>query len=222
MSRKTEYIAPVTLWLTTRKRFLSDGSLFIEPAWVGSDKPDEQGPVIFTSRMLAEIYAHMRNTYHSPDDSGNWKAIPLSEFDLLDHSHRLPGKLNCMMAFGFSLADQESLIVATAAPRIRYIPLAFDLPKEASALTFSFNQWVFNFIRKEYRAIGFNEFEQDMEAADEMDKPDFDRASKVAIASIKVCRKPTPDKDSWWGLYSVRSDKWVIGHEAEHYDKTMH
>ncbi|MGV8920090.1 MAG: hypothetical protein ACOH2R_20175 [Pseudomonas sp.] len=222
MNGKTEYLAPVSLWLVTRKKFLADGSIFIEPAWVGSEKPDDQGPIIFTSRMLAEVYAQMRNKYHKTDDSGHWKIIPLSEFDLLDHAHRLPGTLNCMMAFGFSMSDMGSIIVASGAPRVRYVPLPFDISKDACGITFSFNQWAFDFINDECKTIGVKEFEQDMEAANDMNKPSFERAADVAIASINVCRNPSRGESSLWGTFSVRSEKWVNGDNAEHYDKTMH
>jgi hypothetical protein len=139
MKSKAEYIAPVSLLLVVRKRFLTAGEVFIEPAWVGSSATEEQGPVLFASRLLAGAYAHIRNTYHGPGDSNNWRAIPLSDFDLLGHAKGISGKLNCMMAFGFTMTDSGSMIVKTGAPRIRYAPLSFTLPAEIEAITFSFN-----------------------------------------------------------------------------------
>jgi hypothetical protein len=135
---KTQYIAPVSLWVVIRKRFLETG-LFIEPAWVGSPKENMAGPAIFASRVLAEAYAYLRNTYHGKDDSNSWRAIPLQEFDLSQHAHGINGPLYCMMAFGFSMEDSDSVICITA-PRIRYVPLPFRISKDAEGVTFSFDQ----------------------------------------------------------------------------------
>ncbi|RKP46000.1 hypothetical protein D7S89_18670 [Trinickia fusca] len=60
---KKQYIAPMSLWLGVRKRFL-DTELFIEPVWVGSG--DTCRPVVFVARVLAESYAYLRNKYHGP------------------------------------------------------------------------------------------------------------------------------------------------------------
>lgn len=102
---KTQYIAPMSLWLVVRKRFLDTG-LFIEPAWVGSG--EKWGPVVFVSRVLAESYANLRNKYHGPDDSDTWKVVALQDFDLLDHARGVDGPLYCMMAFGFSMRAVDS------------------------------------------------------------------------------------------------------------------
>lgn len=215
---KTQYIAPVSLWLVARRRMLETG-LFIEPAWVGDGT--QNGPAIFVSRILAESYAHLRNKYHGDDDSNNWKVIGLHEFDLLEHAHGIDGPLYCQMTFGFSNEDAERLICITA-PRIRYVPLPFRISKDAEGVTFSFNQWAFDFMREQWTGLGLPEFEQELEATDEMDDASFDKLLKTAIARLDVCREPS-GKDGPWSVFSIKRDEWVAGFEAPaDVDRTMH
>jgi hypothetical protein len=197
MQDKTDYIAPVSLWLVVRKRFFANRGVFIEPAWTGTTA--QSGPVIFVFRMLAEIYASLRNKHHAADDSDGWKVIPLSGFDLLAHAHGITGPLNCMMAFGFSMSDSESVIVAIGAPRVRYVPLSFTVSKDTQATTFHFSQWAFDFFHEEWATLGLTDFENDLETADNMDKTTFDRAAKVAVASLKVCKNPKAGTSGLWG-----------------------
>lgn len=206
----TEYIAPVSLWLVVRKRFLDGGSLFVEPAWTGCD--DHKGPVIFVSRMHAEVYARMRNTYHSANDSGNWKSLPLHEFDLLEHSRALGGKLTCNVAFGFALGRDQSIIVSTGAPRVRYVPLTFSLSTDEDKITFSFNQWVFDFMREEWAALGVPDFEDRFNAVDEMDTLTFKRAAMVSIATASVTRDGSDS--GGWGVYDTDREQWLTGTEV--------
>jgi hypothetical protein len=215
---KTEYIAPFPLWLVVRKRFLGNGSIFIEPAWVGCS--DHKGPIIFASRMHAEIYAKMRNTYHADDDSNNWKCIPLHEFDLLEHARVLDGKVNCMMAFGFSMNDEQSLIVASGAPRLRLVPLPFTVPADTDQITFSFNEWVFEFMREEWAAIGATDFEAELETVDDMDATTFRHAAQIAIASANVT---CDSKDSSeWGVYCAASERWLSGDDTPYVNRNVH
>lgn len=216
---RTEYISPMSLWLVVRKRFYSNG-VFIEPAWVGSSRPSEQGPVLFVSRVHAEVYAYMRNKYHSKDDSGNWRVIPLQEFDLLEHAHALDGKLNCMMTFGFSMADEESMLVVTGAPRIRYIPLPFDIPKEIEEITFSFDQWVFDAMNEEWASIGSGDFEKSLCLVDEMVTTDASRVASEAIAKVGVSK--TDNGSALWGAYDSLKEAWVVGTETLYHDKRLH
>lgn len=217
--RMTEYIAPLSLWLVVRKRFYKSG-VFIEPAWTGSREPDVQGPVLFVSRVHAEVYAYMRNQYHSKDDSGNWKVISLQDFDLLGHAHGLDGKLYCQMAFGFSMADENSMLVATGAPRVRYVPLPFEIPKEQGKVTFSFNQWVFDFMNEEWASIDSKEFEKALGLVDEMNDADASRVAKEAIARIEVSR--TERQPGLWGIYDSARESWVVNSETIFHDKSLH
>lgn len=215
----TEYIAPLSLWLVVRKRFFKTGP-FVEPAWVGSHEPKIQGPVLFVSRVHAEVYAYMRNEYHSKDDSGNWKIISLQDFDLLEHAHGIDGKLYCQLAFGFSMADENSLLVATGAPRVRYVPLPFDIPKNETKITFSFNQWAFDFMNEEWGSIGSSEFEKSLARVDDMSEADASRVAKEAIAKINVGRTDT-GKDLW-GAYDSVKESWIVGSETLYHDKSLH
>lgn len=210
MTVKTQYIAPVSLWVVVRRRMVSTG-LFIEPAWVGGSGV-ESGPAIFVSRILAEAYAYLRNKYHGPDDSNNWKAIGLHEFDLLDHAHGLDGPLFCQMTFGFSNEDSETAICITA-PRIRYVTLPFTVSHEVDGVTFSFNQWAFDFMREEWARLGLRDFERELVAADEIDEASFDRLIKTALGRLKVCREPT-GRDGPWSVFSPQREEWVSGSDS--------
>lgn len=221
MQDKTDYIAPVSLWLVVRKRFFASSGIFIEPAWTGT--PAQSGPVIFVSRMLAEVFASLRNKHHAADDSDGWKVIPLSGFDLLAHARGVTGPLHCMMTFGLSMFDSESVIVAIGAPCVRYVPLSFTVSEEDQSTTFHFSQWAFDFFNEEWASLGLADFENDLEAADNMDKTTFDRAAKVAVASLKVHKNPKAETSGVWGVYATQSDKWVIGEvRKDGFDKTVH
>ncbi|KVV20873.1 hypothetical protein WK78_26555 [Burkholderia cepacia] len=215
----TEYIAPLSLWLVVRKRFYKSG-VFIEPAWAGSHEPKIQGPVLFVSRIHAEVYAYMRNKYHSKDDSGNWKVIALQDFDLLEHAHGVDGKLYCQLAFGFAMADQHSMLVATGAPRVRYVPLPFDVDKKETRVTFSFNQWAFDFMNEEWASIGGGDFEASLSLVDEMKPADVSRVANEAIAKIGVGREFV--KDGLWGVYDSSEQAWIVGAETPYHDKSLH
>ncbi len=215
----TEYIAPLSLWLVVRKRFFKSG-VFVEPAWVGSHEPKVQGPVLFVSRIHAEVYAYMRNKYHSKDDSGNWRVISLQDFDLLEHAHGIDGKLYCQLAFGFSMADRDSLLVATGAPRVRYVPLPFDIPKKERQVTFSFNQWAFDFMNEEWASIGSSTFEKSLAHVDELSEEDYGKVSKVAIAKLNVARQESTE--GLWSAYDALNETWLVGTEAEHVDRSLH
>jgi hypothetical protein len=207
MKIKTQYISPISLWLVVRKRFLDTG-LFIEPAWVGDS--EAQGPVIFTSRILAAVYVHMRNKYHGQDDSNNWRVMPLQAFDLMGHARECgcDSTLWCMMAFGVVFEDANSMVVSLGAPRIRYVPHKFTLSTGNDKVTFSFNQWIFDFIRDEFKSIGLPRYEQQLEALDEMDDVTFER--------VNICREPTEQEEGEgiWGVYDPDAGVWVSGEEV--------
>ena len=210
MKVKTQYIAPVSLWLVVRKRFSSAG-LFIEPAWIGNGK--QNGPLIFTSRLLAAFYAHTRNKYHQKDDSNNWRVLSLQEFDLMQHVRDCDGELWCMMGFGVTLEEPGSIIVATGVPRTRYTPLRFAPSTDNDEVTFLFNQWVFDFIRDEYKSIGLPKYEAELEAMDELSDEDFAATLKRAIERAGVCREPSERDEVLWGVYSPIHGAWISGEE---------
>ena len=211
MQTRTQYIADLSLWLVVRKRFTETGR-FIEPAWVGDGV--ENGPVLFTSRMLAAVYAYMRNKYHGEDDSASWQVMPLQAFDLLEHARTCcDGTIHCMMAFGLPMEDAGSIIVKTGAPRLRYRPHPFTPPADAEALTFSFHRRFFEWLRGEFRAIGFRDYEADFERVDEMDEAAFNAALKTAIARVNVCREPTDGRSALWGAFCATREIWISGTE---------
>lgn len=225
MKIKSQYIAPISLWLVVRKRFSNTG-LFIEPAWIGNGK--DNGPLIFTSRLLAAFYAYTRNKYHQKDDSNNWRVIPLQEFDLLQHVHDCDGELWCMMGFGVTMEKPGSIIVATGAPRVRYAPLYFSPSTDSKELTILFDQWVFDFIRHEFKSIGLPRYEEELEQIDEMDDETFETTLRNAIGRANVCRKPTVRDEVLWAVFSPRHNAWISGEEtlctdsAERPVRTMH
>lgn len=192
-----------------RKRFLDTG-LLVEPAWVGSAN-EKSGPAIFVSRLLAEVYAHLRNTFHGSDDTSNWRAIALSEFDLLGHGHALDDPLHCMMTFEFSMEDADNVVCITA-PRIRYVPLTFNVSRDAGPTTCSFNQWFFDFTREEWASIGLSNYEAELESSDELDDASFNHAFQTPLARLGVCRNPT-NEPGHWGVFSFQQEVWGTGRE---------
>jgi hypothetical protein len=212
MTVKTQYIAPLSLWVVVRRRVLKSGP-FIEPAWTGSAQEGISGPVVFVSRLLAHMYAYLRNEYHSDDDSAHWKAIPLQDFDLLDHANGIDGPLVCMMAYGFAM-ETITDVICVHAPRIRYIPIPFNIPENSGGVTFSFNQWAFDFMRDEWQALGLKGYERELEAVDELDEAAFDRLFQTAVARLGVCRAPT-DKAGPWAVFSTQDDTWIAGYADE-------
>ncbi|KVN06290.1 hypothetical protein WT08_20295 [Burkholderia sp. MSMB1552] len=158
------------------------------------------------------MYAYLRNEYHSDDDTGHWKAIPLHDFDLLDHANGIDGTLYCMMAFGFAM-ETETDVICIHSPRIRYVPLPFNIPPNTGGVTFSFNQWAFDFMRDEWKALGLGNYERELEAMDELDESGFDRLKQTAIARLGICREPS-GRDGPWAVFSTRQDTWVAGYEA--------
>ncbi|WP_028220441.1 hypothetical protein [Paraburkholderia oxyphila] len=225
MKIKTQYIAPLSLWLVVRKRFSSNG-LFVEPAWIGNGK--QNGPLIFTSRILASFYAHVRNKYHQKDDSDNWRVIPMHEFDLLQHVRDCDGELWCMMGFGVTLEEPGSIIVTTGAPRTRYAPLYFAPPTDNDDVTLLFSQWVFDFIADEFKSIGLPKYDEELESIDEMDDATFAATLNTAIGRANICREPTARDRALWGVYSPLRDAWISGEDArcdnpaERTARTMH
>ncbi|WP_141685068.1 hypothetical protein [Burkholderia stabilis] len=216
---KTQYIAPLSLWVVVRRRVLDSGP-FIEPAWTGSTVEGISGPVVFVSRLLAHMHAYLRNEYHSDDDSGHWKAIPLQDFDLFDHAKGIDGPLCCMMAFGFAM-ETETDVICVHAPRVRYVPLPFNIPEGAEGVTFSFNQWAFDFMRDEWKALGLRHYEGELEAADELDDGGFDRLYQTAVARLGVCREPS-GRPGPWAVFSTQDDTWIAGYEDEAPPATAH
>ena len=217
MSNKTEYIAPFTLWLVVRKRFRSDG-LFVEPAWVGD--AECSGPVVFASRIHAHVYATLRNTYHQKDDSNNWNAIPLHEFDLLDHVRALDGRVNCQMAFGFCTDATGALIVAKGAPRLRYANMPFEIPNDMDAVTFNFNQWVFDFMREEWASNGASSIEHTFDQIDGLDAAAFSRVAAVAVANARITRDGTNQER--WTAYHPGLEQWVSAETPGHRSSVLH
>jgi len=161
------------------------------------------GPAIFVFRMLAEVHAHLRNTYYGTDDSNNRKVIPLHEFHLLEHAHGIDGPMNHMMTFGVAMEDAES-VICIHCPRLRMVPLPFTIRREIEAITFSFNQWA---------SIGLPEFEKELESIDGMDAATFDRWLQAAIARLKICRAPVMGNEGPWAVFSMQRAMWVAGDE---------
>ncbi len=173
---------------------------------------DMTGPIIFASRVLAHSYARLRNKYHRPDDSNNWKAIPLQEFDLLAHAHGVDGPLHCMLTLGLSMATPTAVVCKGGAPRIRCVPLSYDIPKGLGDITFSFNQWVFDFMREEWASLGLHNYEKELEATDELSDTDFERLMQAAIARLDVCQEPLSSA-GLWAVFSTHQEVWVSANE---------
>src|ERR1700754_4999320 len=173
----------MSLWLVVQKRY-GRTSILIEPVTVGSEHA--RGPAIFLSRIVANVYATLRNRYDVKDDSGYWQVMPLEEFDLLKHIRDCNGALWCMMTHGVAVDGTSSIIVAEGVPRIRYVPLRFRPPTDTDEMTFLFNESVFDFIRTELNSIGLSNYEEQLEALDELDDEAFADTMMDAIEQVKV------------------------------------
>ncbi|KAB0648490.1 hypothetical protein [Burkholderia diffusa] len=166
------------------------------------------------------MYAYLRNEYHSDEDGAHWKAIRLQDFDLLDHANGIDSPLYCMMAYGFAM-ETPTDVICVHAPRIRYVLLPFNIPENTGRVTFSFNQWAFDFMRDEWQALGLQGYERELEAADELNETGFDRLLQTAVARLGVCRAPT-DKVGPWAVFSTQSDTWISGYADAAPPETAH
>ncbi|WP_321869738.1 hypothetical protein [Paraburkholderia tropica] len=72
-------------------------------------------------------------------------AVPLKQFDLLTHGKDSPRPFWCMMTFVITFEDEDSMIVSTRAPQLRYVLLKFDPPADDRSITFSFQSVDFRF-----------------------------------------------------------------------------
>lgn len=95
-----EYIAPVSLWLVVCEYDLPEGHV-VEAASVACDFHDsrlehhcESGPILFTSRIHAEVYAHVANTqgaqWTCPRITGHPVTLRLEKL-LADETHEASG-----------------------------------------------------------------------------------------------------------------------------------
>lgn len=65
----------------------------------------------------------------------------------------------------------------------------FSVSGETEGITFSFNQWAFDFIRTEWTDLGLPDFEKELDSTDELDDVSFERLLKTAIARLRYAMR---------------------------------
>lgn len=205
MIQTTTYLAPFSLWLCVRRHYCRDGTLFVEPAWIGSG--EHMGPALFVSRLHAHIYAALRNRYHPDDDDSNWLCTPLHAFGLREHIRDMGGTVNCEMVFGFATDADGALILVDGTPCMRFHELGFELGEHVTETSFSFDQWVFEFMRAEWASIGAWSYEATFDRIDGLD--DIALARMLDAALAKTAWKHGMDDSSHWAVYDPGAGRWI-------------
>jgi hypothetical protein len=202
---QTDYTAPLALWVVACLHSCGDGSIAIEPVWVGSG--EQGGLAIFVSRLHASVYAALRNASEVDDHRTNWLCIPLQVFDLHAYALETGGTLDCAVTFGFACDDEGALIVEDGAPRVRYFNAGFKLPDRAEDVTFSFDQWVFDAMRMQWEEIGAHAFEESIACTEAMDDSAFARALHSALRAATLTRDEC--ESNGWTVYEARTARWI-------------
>ncbi|PLZ04154.1 hypothetical protein CY652_00235 [Burkholderia sp. WAC0059] len=217
----TDYIAPFALWLVVRRHYCRDGTLFVEPAWVGGGM--HLGPAIFVSRIHAEVYATLRNEHHARGDTNNWHCTPLQAFDLREHVREMDGRLNCQMVFGFCMDVAGALIVANGAPLLRYVELPFEVANDVERAKFNFNQRVFDFMRLQWADIGAAGFESTLDCVDSMEGVALGRLVRAALADVALTHDDHGHSlVGHWAVYLPDLAQWVGSCVTAHAYSTLH
>jgi len=203
---QTDYTAPLALWIVACLHPCRDGSISIEPVWVGSD--EHGGLAIFVSRLHAGIYAALRNACHTDDDTNSWFCLPLQLFDLHAYAVEMDTTLNCALTFGFGCDAEGALIIENGAPRLRYFNAAFKLPDRIAEVTFSFGGWVFDAIRMQWDEIGAHAHVESIASIEAMDDGAFARALYIALQAATLTRDE--GESDCWTVYEAGTASWIV------------
>jgi len=207
----TDYLSPFTLWLCVRGPQRADGTSSVELAWPDDDP--EGGPLMFVSRLHAELYATLRNREHDREDSEDgeaadiWQCVPLQSFPLREYIRTLGGTINCELAYGFMSDETGALVIADGAPRARFLELSFDVGDEIDDPMFGFNLWAFEFMRDEWASIGAAQVFKTFDRIDEMAHAPFARVLDAALARTTITHDE-PEVDHW-SVYDPSAGRWI-------------
>ncbi|WP_156117622.1 hypothetical protein [Collimonas arenae] len=190
-----------------------------EPTWVGGDS--RSGPLLFLSPVDAEIFRLRRNSKIDRDDpteTDNWKRISLNKFDLFQHVMDCNGTLECNLAFGLSATLRGEIIAPKGTPRMIYAPIPFTLPKGSPRTTFSFNGWVLDFIRDQWKIIGATNYAEQLDDLNALDSSTISAIAKEAMSQVSFTRSESDDTD--WGVFLPDTMQWRMGPPEERQSKT--
>ncbi|WP_322011580.1 hypothetical protein [Paraburkholderia sp. J12] len=212
----TDYTAPLTLWVVLRRRRRHDGAALHEPAWVGDG--EQASIALFVSRLHAQIYATLRNTYGHDGGPDSWHCVPLQSFDLYAVLRELDGTVDCAVTFGLACDDRGALIIAAGAPCVRYFEVTFDLPDRCPRgvnveASFGFGEWVFEDMRAQWAQIGAHTYEQSIRRMESMDDITFlrtiDAALRTATPGRAIFRRNRAG-DGNWMVYDTEAMRWIV------------
>jgi hypothetical protein len=114
------------------------------------------------------------------------------------------------MIFGFSAALPASLATRAGSPRTRLVPMSFDVSiTPPSTATFSFDGWVFDYIRAQWAAVGANQHAARIESINRESDDYLVNTANSALKSIACVDAP-----GWpqaWCVYSPDDATWLFG-----------
>lgn len=197
-----------------------DDSNWTEPTWGGAT--ERSGPLLFVSPIDAEIFRILRSSRESDDprESNNWRRIALSKFDLYQHVVDCDGQLECMLSLGFSTTLEGEVLTPTGAPRTVHVPMPFTVPEGSPRPTFSFNGWIFDFMREQWKIIGATNYADQLEDLNLLDSETVNALAKEIINQVSFT-KHVPDITDW-GVFLPDVKQWKTGPPEKRQKKLTH
>jgi hypothetical protein len=220
----TDYLAPVSMWVVIRKHAPNE----VEAAVTGCDGDHEEannphectaGPVIFPSRIHAELYAHFRNAHEARGDQ--WHPVGLEDYDLRAHIGMRGGRMPCMFAIGFSMSKTGALLMPHGVPSVLCTARWYTVEPDAGNIVFSFRK-IMAPILEEWASIGLRSLEDDLHDLDSRDPDGIARAVSRAVAKTSV--ESSPVDHVHWGVYCPVREQWFIEHELKAFagERSLH
>jgi hypothetical protein len=217
-SYENDYLSPVSLWLVACEYELPGGHITeAASAGCGSHDPSdahhcESGPILFASRIHAEVYSHFLNKHgveNSAHIKGDWRVIPLLDFNLRELARVKGGTVRCMLTFAMTMSFLGALIVASGAPKVlftaRVFPFGEDVPER---IVFSFDKPM-KLVLEEWAAMGLPAFDDELREFDRRDPAAISQAVERAIAQTSINNDPSFDIGAC-GVYSPTQERWVV------------
>jgi len=222
---KTDYLAPVSLGVVVRDH---PGNA-IEAAVTGCGSHDHasehdcgSGPVLFASRIPAEVYAYFRSKHETNDGTSDWHVIPLLDYDLRELIRVKGGSVRCMIAFGMTMSKDGALLGKDGTPTVLYTVRAFAIEEEeVGKVVFSFEK-PFEPILEEWAAMGLHSFEDTLRELDAYSASASADVFKQAIAQSRV--EDTDLESIAWGVYCPVRARWFVttGLKVFASERTLH
>jgi hypothetical protein len=201
----TAYFADFELTTLVRTVSTANGRNGREPLWFQGG--NEQGLAIFASALDAEIYRQ----FAILNGSSGWERIPLARFALAELINAAGGRLSCQLTFGFSATVSGELDTrGEGLPRPLLVPVLFEVQSETStAITFQFQSWIFEFIRKQWAVIGPENYAAQVESMNTAS--DAELAALAKYATKGVSSRKTSAEAHDWCLYAPEGRAWHFG-----------